>query len=973
MSNSTQQPPERQPVPYDKKVVNQAAKLEGRSMYRRVCNGRLYVPPKKDGSSNPEGAPRLTVERGIGLPGLFRSVIGSIIVLGKRLFPVPVIHLRNDLPKDERGFRPPVGFNILKAAYNSGWVIFGGKHMFPLESMKVVARTFRKAVDAAAYLRGLAAPTIGKGRFKNQTLVFKDITSVDSDGNVMHAGCDGSGRIHPDHPIFQTLGSVCPIQVRIWSPTRGLFDKGILVPDERCVKDGNPIIWIDWLQTKGNMKGDHKSKCGLESGAFDPKTGVLVDESLLNEEIVEEGCLIGVLQKWDRHARGIKWCFEILERVQNTGRNQEIVTNMLKESLAEFAAKGGVRGILERLAEEDPKLQMVVKVCSRVSVLTGRDFDPLRIPYVWNYVQDDLQRKLYHFRQGAGQRSMRFVAVLDNAVPPGHTVMQRVKVDDEWRFQHGDEVATTRFPMILPQALKVLKVINPSVGRKWSHLSHLLIKTERGVRVPKCVMYFNEHDLVGGLQGDDDGDTVLCDWRPDVIELFKNRVSLLPGKADATFLIEPGKAAKNWKTEEPLLKEDGTMSDNAIRIVGMDGRGPVGQLTYYGAMFLALNKRMHALACSVLIQEAIDSGKHVVLLSDPNELVKPSNWCEVRPDVFEPRDCKAEIDGRWYDESGCLDMKEFGKWVKAQTRTREYPKGLKMKNVLTWRGDEGAKKTREDTWSIVRSPGENLVHWCNASAYMQWTALREEMIDLNHSDVELASILPLALGLPESVCEPSDYELLRQRSGLVAFGKNLSSIINSQLEPEDRAIQIDAQHELLRVALSALTVEEVLLIWCTELHLAKEGADGKRPKHWANNMNRAFRAVCFSDHVLDALGIEMEETSCQFMAGMVKLKDGRNRSVLDICMDVLVEAVKTGQEASIFTAGANWATRFDEAHELRVGGSAKGCQHCQRVIHSKVANFVRNKQEKLDKGFTAAVGKTCGDINRILREESNES
>ena len=170
-----------------------AARLLGRSEYLRRPNGRVYVPPGRDGKSNPKGVPRLTVERGVGLPGLWRSIVGRIEAVKGKLFPVPIIHVRNDLPKDDRGFRPPIGFNILKAAYDSGWVIFGGKHMIPLNTLKIVQRTFRKAVDAAAYLRGLGAPTVGKGSYKNMTLVFKDITSVDAEGKVIHAGCDGSG------------------------------------------------------------------------------------------------------------------------------------------------------------------------------------------------------------------------------------------------------------------------------------------------------------------------------------------------------------------------------------------------------------------------------------------------------------------------------------------------------------------------------------------------------------------------------------------------------------------------------------------------------------------------------------------------------------------------------------------------------------------------------------------------------------
>ena len=739
-----------------------------------------------------------------------------------------------------------------------------------------------------------------------------------------------------------------------------MFIKGILVPDDRCVdNEGRPTIWVDWLQIKGKHKDLSKSRTGLKTGAFDPVTGVLVNPQLLQESTVGEGYFTGILQRWDRKGT-IKWCFEILERVQDSNTNRKFVVEFLSEALNELERKGGLYGILADKAKDDQKLTLITELCKKLSESQGIFVDPLKVPYVWDFVQDELQRKLYHMRQGAGKRSLRYVAVIDNAVPAGHVVMRHLHDGGEWRFNHGDEVAVTRFPMILPQALKVLKVID---ARKRGHLNHLLTKTEKGQFVTPWVAYFNEHDLVDGMQGDDDGDTVLVDYDPRVVEMFKSRIALIPGTESDTFLIEPGKVAESWKSAVQLVDQieqscngsfkvgskDFIVSPNALKILGTDGRGPVGQLTYYCSMFLALNLRMHALACAVLIQEAIDAAKHIILNSDPSKLANIQNWQQDADGRWSPIDCKADPNGPWNDENGHLNMETFASWVSSVTG------GTKMAEVLTWRPVSGEKKVRDADLGIMESAkGTNLVHYCAAAFEALWTAWKADNMK-ESPKVELSGLLPQALGMPVKAANPESrgYKDLMTKSGLPKFGANVRAIRNEGLEPEERNAKIEAEQDLLVQTLRGLSKEEMLTIWTTELTVAEF-----KPESRKTNVNRAFRAITFEGSpVLNELGIKMQYP-CQYLAG----------GGLDAFFGKLQEAVAAGDwQQDILHAVVHWDEQAED-HEELTGVPASECDHCRDLLRSKVVNHIRTSREGKGKLFTARVAQICDSMNGILQE-----
>ena len=204
----------------------------------------------------------------------------------------------------------------------------------------------------------------------------------------------------------------------MWHPLHGVFIKGILVPDDRCVDDeGRPTIWVDWLQIKGKHKDLAKAKCGLKTGAFDPVTRVLVKPELLEESLVGEGYFMGILQRWDRKGT-IKWCFEILERVEDSNANRQRVVEFVSEALQELEDKGGLYGILADKSKDDQKLQLITSLCEKLSERSGVFVDPLKVPYVWDFVQDELQRKLYHLRIGCFRQGFVRDYVCPSIAPP---------------------------------------------------------------------------------------------------------------------------------------------------------------------------------------------------------------------------------------------------------------------------------------------------------------------------------------------------------------------------------------------------------------------------------------------------------------------------------------------------------------------------------------------------------------------------
>jgi hypothetical protein len=346
----------------------------------------------------------------------------------------------------------------------------------------------------------------------------------------------------------------------------------------------------------------------------------------------------------------------------------------------------------------------------------------------------------------------------------------------------------------------------------------------------------------------------------------------------------------------------------------------------------------------VLIQEAIDSGKHVVILSDPEKLVLDHYWEEKVPGVFSPTNAKAKVGGRWYDQdTGCLNMKEFAGWFSRRTG------GLKMADILTWRPESGEKRTRDKEWCVKPSGGgENLVHWCNKAAFHLWQAWKEDNDISRCEPVELVGLLPAALGysLSEMELEPRFYRKLLNRSGLGKFQAALKAARNRQQDVEERNRLVEAAAEELAHTLRELSPRELATIWYNEL---KNGAT-------KSAINRAFRAVCFDGSpVLSELGVEMENV-CAYMQG----------EELDDLFGRLLEAVNEGRYVDVFYAAEDWASFATGHTDIEFGHTAEDCDHCQKLIRAKAVNHARNSKASREE-VKKTIATMCSSVNKTLK------
>lgn len=806
----------------------------------------------------------------IALCGLLWSLLGRSFG-GSFL---PILPVKNDLRnRDGKTDRLPEGF-VLKAA-RSGFFAVKAKWLISMELLGLVAETFPRAVDARAYSGGLCAALLGGGFFRNIPALLTEVKSYRMEDYNLEgttqtikvrvecpAGSDGSGRIHPKHSIYTSLGirpeDACPIQIRVWKPGwdrvvalltkiglshlvesltlagsdgwNWLFAKGILVPDERCkTADGSPDLWLDWSQVKGVKKADAKTA---------KKAG----------QSVRTQINLGVIQKWDRPGT-ISWCFEILERVENSPRNQEIVSSFLQEAI-DTLKKKGIEGLIEKEAKKDPQVAVAWAIAKKLGI------NPLAIPFLRERVEDSLGYMLWHLNQGAGKEAHRYEAVIDNGLRPGTCVIRPFKDENgQWRGKVGTELAVTRFPMVLAQGLTTLKVVKPS-----DH--HLIQDGKGGNHVPCFTIYLHEEDIVKRMMGDDDGDPIMVDGDPRVVEMFKTRISFGP-PAEDILLIEP------HHHEDDKLGQIPTKSKEGLQVMAVDaGNSLTGLGTAYMSMFLALGMVGHARAMACVVQESIDAVKKIVRATNPNKAKDMANW-EKKDGCWHLKDGMSAPEEILDPMTGLIDQERLMKWVSRATG------GLKMNEVLSWKkgktdGEEGgnSKKLSPLAWNPAEEGG-NLVHHCSRVAHRLFGDWWAEQLPDEGKCIDLGSSLLKLMGR-EDITPLSLEEYRRgdglspgllKKSGLREYGKAVHSIMERGLEPELRNQLIQAEAAELREQLQALSLDEVLTVWATEMAWAGSEDNG----HQDGSMNRAFRAISWTGSPVLKL-LEVQDSNCTFMS-----------------------------------------------------------------------------------------------------------
>jgi hypothetical protein len=354
------------------------------------------------------------------------------------------------------------------ALAQEGWLLSGERLAWNAPATAWLMNAFPKAINLRSYNHGLSSPTTSVVQAK---VVIREITTT----NGHSARTDGSGRIHPNHPLAWgqfRAGSKGDAEIPY------LFGKGMLFPDERCVdSDGNPAIWID----PSNLKGVHK---GLREG-----------QTMMT---------LGLIREFKRSSR-LRWGFEVLENIPDTSRSRELIGLLLEEAIDGISTES----LLRQVSDNDEKMDLLIKV------LQGVNVNPLSCSTVYNAVNEKLQRKKYHLAQGCGYRSPSYVICHDAGVARGSVVVRGLK--------HGTKVAAFRMPNVLQQGLRVYEVQKP--------LPHHLVDGA----VSENIVFMNPDDVFVYHQGDDDGDTIAIDPNPIAVELF----SMAMEAAGPPLLIEP--------------------------------------------------------------------------------------------------------------------------------------------------------------------------------------------------------------------------------------------------------------------------------------------------------------------------------------------------------------------------------------------------------------------------------------------------
>lgn len=895
----------------------------------------------------------------------------------------PVVYLLNDQDADDSGQIPEIPWEVMRACNEtSGMYVVKGKALVHAAMIRLIAETFPKASEMV-YAKRLGAPSLGNGFYKNPKVRFELIKSRDFHGNVINAGRDGSGKIHPMHPIWESLGVPLnkrgALQITLWDPLRGIFCKGILVCAESAQdEDGSPIIVFDMEQLKGKWKDDAKKK--MKAG----KTFVL-----------SEGLYLGIMDKWDEPGT-IKASFQFVDQIPEEleGKNgsyentdaKEMVTGSIHREILRFKHKGGVRDIAEKLALEDEQLAMVYALCDIIG------WDPMGISFYKAQIQERMERWHWHLAQGAGITAQRYIACIDDSVPVGHCVMRSIYSKTGERFGHGTEVVVTRSPIVLAQGMLVLKVLDPlnesfvSAG----FLQDILIKVSEGKAVPYMVIFMNSADLVIKLFGDDDGDPIMVIDNAEIIKVVKAGLREPVHGKKALYALEPPKDKSGPKsTVQTWERGSSGPSVLAQRIMGTKTQGPVGLLAIRQAAFYALGSlskhwEAYALAVAGGEQEALDSEKHDVVVSDLNAMAVKENWVLKDPDSFiytlkpnlkasdecleDPAACKDYLSSQWIVNwfrilTGAkwknVPVKEAGVIIGWEQRLSG---GDKMSTVLPWKIDlkAGEKPKRLSYQQVLRKAeaprkGRTLVNYS-----LEETArlLKEELGEVLEREPEgdLVELLVLALGLdPEELLSISttEYRKLLARSGLIEYGQALIKLKRNVEEEDDKHRRAEREEAILAEkivlygCLSVLSVEELVTIWVKEL------TEQVKPDRKNSKINRAFRAVCFpGSPVLAALGVDVPFT-CTWAA--VRINDIENE-IRDMESD--------GRAADIIAAAVFWVND-DHQHLMEVGIPLSKCRHCRELVKYKGVSIARSKA-KPTKEYNKFVAGLVGPINKEI-------
>lgn len=754
-------------------------------------------------------------------------------------------------PPVEDGQKKPFQYRSILASLglllvSEKW-LWATKHpVFPY-----VNRTFRQAVEMQPYVGALMVPVKPGGVLLDCPLVVKSITS---DG--IRQGRDGSGLIHPLHPLVSQLREAghegfSIIQIRIWN-SRGFFAKGILeLTEEALDSEGLPTVVIDTKMVKG--AGKSKAKQVQEAN-----------------QAITTVAHIGVI---DVMGRGkISCTYEFWENIQNNDTTWEIVERKLKENFARFAEQG-FEGALDQLRKTHHNLNQAIQFLEELNRGLGKTpgkLDVLQIPWVWNLLQEDLQARLYRFAIGAGIRMPTLPVIADDRVPRGHCVL-RGKAP-------GTRMVGFRMPIVASQVITALTVAEPQ--------PHHCFAGEEEAK--PGVVYLNSHDICTRMAGDDDGDVVGISDDPDLVELANNLVD------NRVFKIEGGVGTLDMLT----------MSPEGQAHVAVDQQGPVGKLTYMRSRLLVAGLTMPAVAVSCLIQESIDRAKKTIHGSNWELSSDIANW-DFRDGVWHLKEEARLFNGEI--RTGELDLRAVTQWVnrqlvKAIGGTEEVSQSgkrwIRPHEAIAWMTQD--KNCLTGTWNPTQdmSPVEgNLVHRIHDTTWALWQGVADRFT--KGETIPLDTLLIRLLAQKGIAVKEQDQGWIhyrnhtRERVGINRYGEQSRRAMRMPRRDDEeikhhRAIMDRAASEFhgsiqTKLQSGEITIQDLVDCWLMETRYQRT----KENPDLDGNTNYAFQAVVWpGSPIMALLGIKPVER-CQF------LTPEREKRILETVLNPSSEDIKT--------------------------------------------------------------------------------
>lgn len=737
--------------------------------------------------------------------------------------------VENQLPKqlvegkDDSWRRPEVPKSALLALISPDFVPVGGKHLWRKGVIwDLLCATFNNVIDLRAYSKSLTSTLL-----KPLSKVKVRLTTIKTVGGVA-AGCDGSGRFHPScfpELNFQFRAMHIPSDFGVADDAIPLFMKGAMVADERCVgPNGEPEIWIDWLQVKGKKKGWAKAMAKADA-----------------QEVIED-VYLGHLKSW-ADDEDIRLGYQQLQFVHQNERTRELVRELVTENMIK-AFRQGPSALIAALAEEDDNIGLIDGLCKKLGLKTES------VPMVAEAMEARLKRQLYFMATGLGVKGHQLVVFIDNGVTPGHVVADG--------YSQGQEVVMYRFPTLLAQGVEVYKVQKP--------LDHMLVAG----KIPAGVCFMHADDLVDRHQGDDDGDFMSLVTDPRVVEMVRDHRY---GRNEPVYLIEA-------KAEESYFADSKTAEGE--RVGALPVIGEVGPMSLNQARFMAYGDYKNTVIMAHAVQEAVDKPKKKMLRLDPYLATNPESWEMVEGKAGRMvcvANRFAEEDPHWtrYMPKKWKEGRPFG-YFEAVTEFRKFH--APSDNAIPWRSEDKAIDFRD--WSYVtpilvkdRRLPLNLVSYAYNVARKVWfdkrlaneggyITLNELFVGRTNEALQpsQAAVLHMAMGMPVPKPIPyivdgkngTGYQAMRGKLGLRAFSdafKRLNSV-----EPAARKNLLQLALNKLWETAGKLPVEELMAGFFHEINLSGQENQG--------NVNNAFRLVCWpGSPVMESL--EVKSQVCDYL------------------------------------------------------------------------------------------------------------